>query len=116
MTDFAHTTAAEQARMEKAKTLARWCYTRGIRGHLLEVDPAVLRSLARQAGVNPPHQVGAVSPTWQLVDELLVARAQWDRDHSCPPPPAAAVCVACVVRGSLSCGHPVPWRTAASVR
>lgn len=58
MTDFAHTIGAGTARVAKAKTLARWCYTRGIPGHLLEIDPAVLRALARQADrVSPPRRV-----------------------------------------------------------
>lgn len=105
MTDFAHTTAAERARQDKAKTLARWCYARGISAGVLELDPVLLRSIARRAGVNPPRQVGAVSPTWQLVVDLLAARAQWDHEHARDAPPAVG-CVACALEAP--CPHRDP--------
>lgn len=94
--DFAHTTAAERARQDKAKLLARWCYARGIDACVLELDPVVLRSIARQAGVNPPRRAGAVSPTWQLVADLLTARTDWDHRHN-HASPAPAQCLGCAV-------------------
>jgi len=104
--DFAHTTAAERARQDKANQLARWCYARGVDVRVLELDPAVLRSIARQAGVNPPHQTGGtVSPTWQLVADLLTARTDWDHRHN-HASPAPAECLLCAV-GAGCARHPV---------
>jgi len=103
--DFAHTTAAERARQDKAKQLARWCYARGVDVRVLELDPVVLRSIARQAGVNPPHQTGAVSATWQLVADLLTARTDWDRRHN-HAAPAPAQCVLCAVGTSCDRHRP----------
>lgn len=100
LVNFAHTAAAERARQDKAKQLARWCYARGVDARVLELDPVVLRSIARQAGVNPPHQSGAASTTWQLVADLLTARTDWDHRHH-HASPAPAPCVLCAV--STSC-------------
>ncbi len=103
--DFAHTTVAERARQDKAKRLARWCYARGVDVRVLELDPVVLRSIARQAGVNPPHQTGTVPPTWQLVADLLAARTDWDHRYN-QASPVPAECVVCA--GGAGCArHPV---------
>jgi hypothetical protein len=106
--DFAHTTAAERARQDKAKQLARWCYARGVDVRVLELNPVVLRSIARQAGVNPPRCTGTVSATWQLVADLLTARTDWDHRHN-HASPAPAQCLVCAVRAGCA-HHPVPTR------
>jgi hypothetical protein len=94
--DFAHTTAAERARQDKAKQLARWCYARGVDVRVLELDPVVLRSIARQAGAKPPHQTGAASETSS------------SRTFSPPAPTgtAPAQCVLCAVGTSCDRHRP----------
>ncbi len=106
--DFAHTPAAERSRLTKATQLARWCYARGIDDRVLTLDPPVLRFIARQAGVNPPHQTGSRSSTWHLVGDLLHARAQWDLRHDHPRTPAPP-CLTCAA-GAVCAVHtsPVP--------
>jgi len=83
--DFAHTAAAERARRTKSTQLARWCYARGIDHRVLDLDATVLRFIARQADVNPPHQPGPLSPPRRLVGDLLTARAEWAARHNHPP-------------------------------
>lgn len=95
--DYAHTGTAHRMRHAKARTLARWCYGRGIGPAILQVSPALRRRAARLAGVTPPHEPSATAgDTWLLVAELLVQRAAWDRAHQVVPP-SSARCVACVV-------------------
>lgn len=84
--DFAHTHEAAAARHRKAQTLGRWCYARGILAGVSELPPPLLRVIARQVGVRPPHYAAGRSETWHLVDELLVARVAWDRAHGLEPP------------------------------
>lgn len=70
----------------------------------------VLRAAARQAGVSPPHQdADGSTPTWQLVGQLLSARAAWDRDRG-QPPPEHVDWVACAVllHSCPSCTPPEP--------
>ena len=52
-TSYAHSAHAESRRQEKARTLARWCYDRGIDARILNVAPDRLRLIARQASVTP---------------------------------------------------------------
>lgn len=54
-------------------------------------------ALARRAAVTPPHlQPNGSSSTWQLVGQLLSARATWDRNHG-QTPPKHVDCIACAV-------------------
>jgi hypothetical protein len=95
-TSYAHSAHAESRRQEKARTLARWCYDRGIDARILDVVADRLRLVARQAGVSPPHHEAGGSPTWQLVADLLIQREAWDRAHGVVPPPRAD-CVDCAI-------------------
>lgn len=94
---FAYSRAAQLQRAQKARALARWCYSQGIGPAVARQDPALLRAAARRAGVPPPHlEPDGTSPTWQLVGQLLSARAEWDRAHG-QTPPEHVRCVACAV-------------------
>lgn len=97
-TDYAHTAHAEQLRSTKAKTLARWCYARGISADIVHEPVELLRAIARRATVSPSHDAGA-GATWSQVAELLQRRARWDHDHGIQAP-AAPLCVSCVVLGA----------------
>lgn len=95
--EFTHGQYAQRRRADKARELTRWCYQRGIGPAVVEQPPQVLRAAARAAGVSPPHldDLGR-SPTWQLVGELLGARAGWDRSRD-RQPPSHVPCVGCAV-------------------
>ena len=96
--DFAHTAQAQRQRQRKAKTLARWCYTRGLGPEVATAEEPLLRAIARAAGVAPPHRRNGHSPTWDLVADLLRARAEWDHVHHIAAP-APAQCAQCAVHG-----------------
>lgn len=108
-TSYAHSAFAESRRRDKARTLARWCYDRGIDARILDVAPDRLRLVARLAGVAPPHQEATGSPTWQLVADLLTQREAWDRAHAVAAPPRADF-VDCVIEGApcSSCQPQLP--------
>src|SRR5690349_21822387 len=80
--DFAHSTASEERRREKAITLARFIWDRDINsrelGHLTDEQ---LRKLARAAGVNPP----STSETWKAVTALIDQKDQWAAVHADHP-------------------------------
>ena len=72
-----------------AKTLARWCDTRGVDERLLSCGDQ-----ARRAAVD--HALGRPAPAhleqalWQQTATLLRQRRDWDRDHQVRPPTPAA--------------------------
>ena len=84
----------EQVRMA-AKTLARWCYVRGVDERVLGVGQQLLTAAAGQAlgRAAPAHLEQAL---WQQTAALLRQRRDWDRDHQVSPPTPAA-CLPCVV-------------------
>ena len=89
-----------------AKTLARWCYERGIdeqirQASALTLSTALEQALARQL---EPHLATYV---WALAAELLLRRRDWDRTHRITPPPAAA-CISCAVSPPLCLRHGAP--------
>lgn len=81
--------------MTAAKTLARWCYSRGVDDRVLGcgelLKAAVDQALGRPAPTHLEHAL------WQQTARLLCQRRDWDRDHQVTPPPPAA-CLACAVR------------------
>ncbi|WP_306361444.1 hypothetical protein [Nocardia sp. CC227C] len=82
--DYAHSKAAEHARLDKARRLAAYVWLRDISSaELRELPMAQLRKLAREAGVNPPGS----AETWQVVARLLDAKDAWAARH--PDHPAA---------------------------
>jgi len=108
----------------KAKTLAAWCWARGITSVDLAWAPSGdLAAVARAAGVNPP----STGETWALAGEMLRAMAGWVTNH--PGDPRAArgeyrpccVCrpLACAIGGGRGCagcrvclrGCPAPVRS-----
>lgn len=118
--DFAHTRTAQEQRAAKARTLARWCYDRGlIDSRILEADPKLRRQAARSASVVPPHEEpGQPGETWRLTVELLARKLEWDRAHGVASPTPAR-CVACAVfedwceqhqpRSCTVCGGQLHW-------
>lgn len=78
-----------------AKTLARWCYARGVDERILTCGDQLLKKAVDQAiGRSvPAHLEHAL---WQQTAMLLRQRRDWDRDHQGTPPPAAA-CLPCAV-------------------
>lgn len=76
--DFAHSTSSEERRREKAITLARYIWDRGISSSELRgLTDEQLRKLARAAEVNPP----STSETWTAVESLIDQKDQWARAH-----------------------------------
>jgi hypothetical protein len=78
-----------------AKTLARWCYRRGVDERVLGcgeqlLKAAVDQALGRAARAHLEHSL------WQQVATLLRQRRDWDRDHQVSPPPPAG-CLPCAV-------------------
>lgn len=118
--DFAHTRSAQEQRAAKAKTLARWCYDRGLLDHrLLEVDPRHRRHAARSAGVAPPHEeAGQAGETWRLALELIARKLEWDLANGARSPQPAR-CVVCAIledwcdrhqpRSCTVCGGQLHW-------
>ncbi|NMN96873.1 hypothetical protein [Antrihabitans stalactiti] len=83
--DFAHSDQAQKMRREKAVSLARFIWDRGIDSvELRGLPDEQLRKLARAAGANPP----STNETWVTVAELLDEKNAWAADH--PDHPAAA--------------------------
>lgn len=117
--DFAHTPAATEQRAAKAKTLARWCYHRGVTAAAVtSADSATRRQLAQRAEVPPPRETqGQLAETWQLVVELLTQRHIWDEAHRADPPAAPIQCLPCLIvsgcqlhrhgRACTACGLPL---------
>lgn len=102
--DYASTPTARRHRQEKAKTLARWCYSNGIDARILDASAELRRKAARAAGVSPPHERdGQAGETWRIVAELLAARVVWDQAHAVTPP-APARCLECVLAAGGYCG------------
>lgn len=78
-----------------AKTLARWCYARGIDERILECGESVLRSAVDQAlGRAAPLHLERV--LLQHTAALLGQRRDWDRAHQVSPP-TPAECLTCAV-------------------
>jgi len=103
--DYASTPTARRHRQEKAKTLARWCYTNGVDTRILEAPAELRRKAARAAGVSPPHERdGEAGETWRIVAELLAARVVWDQAHAVTPPEPAD-CLECVLAAGGCGGH-----------
>jgi hypothetical protein len=80
-----------------AKTLARWCYRRGVDERVLGcgeqlLKAAVDQALGRAARAHLEHSL------WQQVATLLRQRRDWDRDHQVTPRRPPRVC-------------PAPWRS-----
>ena len=85
----------DEQMMTAAKTLARWCYNRGVDERVLGcgeqlLKAAVDQALGRAARAHLEHSL------WQQVATLLRQRRDWDRDHQVTPPPPAA-CLPCAV-------------------
>ncbi|MBJ8347574.1 hypothetical protein [Antrihabitans sp. YC2-6] len=84
--DFAHTDRAGNMRREKAITLARYVWERGIDAvELQTLSDEQRRKLARAAGVNPP----STSETWNEVAGLLDRKDAWaaaNPDHPSATP------------------------------
>lgn len=81
--------------MTAAKTLARWCYNRGVDERILDAGAQLLTAAVDQALARPApaHLEDAL---WQQTAVLLRQRRDWDRDHQVTPPPPAS-CVPCAV-------------------
>ena len=116
--DYAYTRRVQECRRRKAAILGRWCYDRGI-GPRITTEPAeILRHAAHRAGVTPPHLAAdGRSATWELVAELLHARARWDRAHD-RQLPHHVHCIACTVLETpcVSCAAEPPPRKPACCR
>lgn len=109
-TEFTHSQYAQRRRAEKARKLARWCYQRGIGPGVAEQPQQVLRAVAQGAEVKTPHlDDRGYSPTWQLVADLLGARAGWDRSHNRQPLPHVP-CIGCAVLPGACPLHPAATR------
>jgi hypothetical protein len=77
--DFGHTQVADRNRVVKARTLADWCWQRGITpADVTGWDQRTRNRAARAAGVNPPNRL---SPTWELVASLLGSMGVWAAAH-----------------------------------
>lgn len=85
MTDvYSHGAHAVRNRTEKATTIARWLWDRGLEVRwVVRLEDAQLRALARAIGVNPP----STWETWHEACDLLLAKAEWAQQH--PRHPAA---------------------------
>lgn len=72
--DFAHSEQAAKSRRDKATSLARYVWERGIGGaELLALSDAVRRKLARAADISPPSTM----ETWTITAELLDVKTAW---------------------------------------
>ena len=78
-----------------AKTLARWCYARGVDERLLGCGEQLLKAAVDQA-LGRPVPAHLELSLWQQTATLLRQRRDWDRDHQMSPPTPAA-CLPCVV-------------------
>lgn len=85
MPDFAHTREAVRRREQKARTLAAWCWDRGVTAtDIIDSDAPTRRVVARAAGVHCPRTL----ETWSNVADLLSAKTDWAARH--PGDPRAA--------------------------
>jgi hypothetical protein len=78
-----------------AKTLARWCYERGVDERVFDAGEQILgravdQALGRRATPQLEHAL------WQHVAGLLRQRRQWDSAHQVTAPPAAE-CLWCAI-------------------
>jgi hypothetical protein len=78
-----------------AKTLARWCYARGLDERLLGHGEQLLKAVVDQA-LGQPAPAHLERLLWRQTATLLRQRRDWDRDHQVSPPTPAA-CLPCVV-------------------
>ena len=81
--------------MTAAKTLARWCYGRGVDERILTCGDQLLRKAVDEA-IGRPAPAHLEHGLWQQTAMLLRQRRDWDRDHQVIPPPDA-VCLSCAV-------------------
>lgn len=88
-----------------AKTLARWCYQRGLDERLLDADERLLRLATNQAlgrrtpperGPSQLERVQFDQALWAQTAVLLQLRRAWDLAHQITAP-AAADCLWCAV-------------------
>ncbi|MFI6867708.1 hypothetical protein [Nocardia sp. NPDC050406] len=71
---YAHSNAAEHARLDKARRLAAYVWHRDITSaELLNMPMPQRRKLAREANANPP----STDETWQVVARLLDEKDAW---------------------------------------
>ena len=89
-----------------AKTLARWCYQRGVDEQILDCGPPLLRSAVDQALVRstPPPSEDALR---RQTAALLHQRRAWDREHQVSPPPPAE-CLFCAIDRGRCPTHVLP--------
>ncbi len=78
-----------------AKTLARWCYRRGVDERVLGCGEQLRKAAVDQA-LGAPAPAHLEHALWQQTATLLRQRRDWDRDHQVSPPPTAA-CLPCAV-------------------
>jgi len=81
--------------MTAAKTLARWCYSRGVDERVLGCRAQLLKAAVDQA-LGRPAPAHLEHALWHQTATLLRQRRDWDRDHQVTPPPPAA-CLPCAV-------------------
>ena len=78
-----------------AKTLARWCYARGVDERVLGCGEQLLKAAVDQA-LGRPAPAHIEQSLWQQTATVLRQRRDWDRDHQVSPPTPAA-CLPCAV-------------------
>ena len=78
-----------------AKTLARWCYRRGVDERVLGCGEQLRKAAVDQA-LGRPAPAHLEHALWQQTATLLRQRRDWDRDHQITPPPPAP-CLPCAV-------------------
>ncbi|MDN4174896.1 hypothetical protein QWY28_18175 [Nocardioides sp. SOB77] len=76
--------------MTAAKTLARWCYSRGVDERVLGCRAQLLKAAVDQA-FGRPAPAHLEHALWEQVATLLRQRHDWDRDHQVTPPAARGV-------------------------
>jgi len=107
--DPAHDDRAEANRTRKALAIAEYAWHRGLDpAHLDGMDQALLRRLARAAGVSPPNRDATGGyPTWETVRSGL---ARWQRER---PDPRTEThehqdwCSCCPREDTSTCASPV---------
>jgi len=78
-----------------AKTLARWCYARGVDERLLGCGEQLLKAAVDQA-LGRPAPAHLEHELWHQTATLLRQRREWDRDHQLSAP-TPATCLPCAV-------------------
>ncbi|MBB3043947.1 hypothetical protein [Nocardioides soli] len=81
--------------MTAAKTLARWCYGRGVDERILGCGEQFLKAAVDQA-LGRPAPAHLEHAPWQQTATVLRQRRDRDRDHQITPPPPAP-CLPCAV-------------------